>query len=81
MSEKLRLTILMAACVVSKDGYWKGRNATHNFRARNNSWIYAGQGGLSNPFLADRDLLLEGQNAFLKHFKKTSVLTARQKEF
>jgi len=33
-------------------------------RARNNSWIYAGQGDLSNPILAGRDQLLEGQNVW-----------------
>jgi len=31
-------------------------------RARNNSWICAGHGDLSNPLLAGHDQLLECQN-------------------
>jgi len=31
-------------------------------RAQNNSWIFSGQGDLSNPFLAGREQLPEGQN-------------------
>jgi len=45
--------------------------------ARNNSWICAGQGDLSNPLLAGHDQLLEGQNVFniFLNSKASRVLT------